>query len=221
MATAASGNRTDGSGIWVNCREGTYCPSPTGYDRDDRNKPTSPGDPAEATKEARVTTPMRARKGALIGAAALCAAVGATSPVWAGTTGSPSSSPTRTHAAATSAQTAAITAMRAEITTLKSTLRADESALRQAKQADHAAADAAHEANAAAARWKHKAADTKTRIVTVSSSSASDDPTSGSPCHHHDGVDPGSWNGGHHDSGHHESGHQDSGHHDGRGRFSH
>ena len=76
-------------------------------------------------------TPTRVRKGALIGAVAAVAAIGATSPVWAGT-GS-SSAPAAGH---TSADSATITALQAKIAALRSTLRADEIALQKATRAD-------------------------------------------------------------------------------------
>jgi zinc transporter 1 len=145
-------------------------------------------------------TPTRARKGALIGAVAAVAAIGATSPVWAGT-GSSSAPAT----GKTSADSATITALHAQIAALRSTLRADETMLQKATRADFKATRAAHAAQADAAAWKTKSERTTTRIVTVSAPVTSNDPTGSNPCHHH-GGDPASWSG--HGNGHgHGHGH--------------
>jgi hypothetical protein len=148
-------------------------------------------------------TPTRVRKGALIGAVAAVGAIGATSPVWAGTGSSSAPVPA---AGQSSADTATITALQAQIAQLRSTLRADEAALHSATRADLKATRAAHAARADAADWKAKSGRTKTRIVTVSAPSASNDPAGSNPCEHH-GGDPGNWNGHGRSSGHGDGGH--------------
>jgi hypothetical protein len=143
-------------------------------------------------------TPMRARKGALIGAVAACAAIGATSPVWAGTGSSPSPAPAAGQT--TSADAATIAALQAQISQLKTTLNTDEVALNKAVQADLAAARATHNAQQTADRWKLKSERTKTRTVTVdvpgtmNDPTTSTDPATANPCHHN-GTDPGNWRG--------------------------
>jgi hypothetical protein len=146
-----------------------------------------------------MVNPTRVRKGALIGAVAAVAALGATSPVWAGTSSSPAPA-----VGQTSADSATVTALHAQVAALKSMLRSDEAALQKAAHADFMATRAARSARAGAASWKAKSERTKTRIVTVSAPVTSNDPVRSNPCHHH-GGDPGSWSG--HGDGHGHGGH--------------
>jgi hypothetical protein len=155
-------------------------------------------------------TPVRARKTALIGAIAACAAIGATSPVWAGTGSSPS--PATVGDQTTTADAATIAAMQAHVAQLKTTLASDEAALAREARADHAAAQAAHVAMADAAKWKTKSERTKTHMVTVQAPATSTDPVNQKRCHH--GTDPGDWMGHGHDGSHGS----DSHHFHGRGQ---